>query len=285
MPTSFGNRARQIPKAETPDEPSMDEILASIREIIAEDEAADGKRNERALYTHPTDASNANTAKAAMSESPPTSVALADSTPQASAANQELSATLRNIEERAARIRTDLGMSNQTAAAATSEKTVAAMPDTRLKTEKLADTHRSSSRFIDPVPIPRQPEPPRESAPPAASLAAPAAPVQRAPQPAALPRAQAVPPKPAEAPAYKAPPAPKFTPKPQSPSPAAAELEVGSTFDQIAANLLAEKSDDLEAMLGDMMRPIVRKWLGENLPTLVERLVREEIEKVSRGRK
>ncbi len=33
----------------------------------------------------------------------------------------------------------------------------------------------------------------------------------------------------------------------------------------------------------DMLRPMLQEWLDDNLPTLVERLVREEIERVARG--
>jgi cell pole-organizing protein PopZ len=33
-----------------------------------------------------------------------------------------------------------------------------------------------------------------------------------------------------------------------------------------------------------MLRPMLKDWLDENLPPLVERLVREEIERVSRRR-
>jgi uncharacterized protein len=32
-----------------------------------------------------------------------------------------------------------------------------------------------------------------------------------------------------------------------------------------------------------MMRPMLKDWLDENLPGLVERIVRAEIERVSRG--
>ncbi len=42
------------------------------------------------------------------------------------------------------------------------------------------------------------------------------------------------------------------------------------SFDEIAAELL---------------RPMLQDWLDKNLPTLVERLVREEIERVVRGEK
>jgi cell pole-organizing protein PopZ len=32
-----------------------------------------------------------------------------------------------------------------------------------------------------------------------------------------------------------------------------------------------------------MMRPMLKTWLDDNLPALVERLVRTEIERVARG--
>jgi uncharacterized protein len=33
----------------------------------------------------------------------------------------------------------------------------------------------------------------------------------------------------------------------------------------------------------DLLRPMLKNWLEGNLPQMVERLVREEIERVSRG--
>ncbi len=36
-------------------------------------------------------------------------------------------------------------------------------------------------------------------------------------------------------------------------------------------------------MVEDMIRPIVREWLANNLPSMVERIIREEIERVSRS--
>ena len=55
-------------------------------------------------------------------------------------------------------------------------------------------------------------------------------------------------------------------------------------------NRCAEAGLDPEAVLKrlkdaeDMMRPMLKNWLDDNLPSLVERLVREEIERVSRRR-
>jgi cell pole-organizing protein PopZ len=34
-----------------------------------------------------------------------------------------------------------------------------------------------------------------------------------------------------------------------------------------------------------MLRPMLKTWLDNNLPPMVERMVREEIERVSRGRR
>lgn len=39
----------------------------------------------------------------------------------------------------------------------------------------------------------------------------------------------------------------------------------------------------IEAMIREMLRPMLKEWLDENLPSMVERLVAQEIERVSRG--
>jgi cell pole-organizing protein PopZ len=40
----------------------------------------------------------------------------------------------------------------------------------------------------------------------------------------------------------------------------------------------------LEDLVKQMLRPMLKDWIDDNLPQLVERLVRAEIERVSRGR-
>ena len=40
----------------------------------------------------------------------------------------------------------------------------------------------------------------------------------------------------------------------------------------------------LEDVIREMLRPMLKSWLDDNLPSLVERIVRAEIERVSRGR-
>lgn len=54
---------------------------------------------------------------------------------------------------------------------------------------------------------------------------------------------------------------------------------VSGSFDRLKRSAL----DDAEATTEAILRPMLREWLDENLPTLVERLVREEIERVARG--
>jgi cell pole-organizing protein PopZ len=39
----------------------------------------------------------------------------------------------------------------------------------------------------------------------------------------------------------------------------------------------------IEAMIREMLRPMLKDWLEENLPSMVERLIAQEIERASRG--
>ena len=42
-------------------------------------------------------------------------------------------------------------------------------------------------------------------------------------------------------------------------------------------------SEDMDEMAREMLRPMLKAWLDDNLPVMVERLVRAEIERVARG--
>lgn len=57
-----------------------------------------------------------------------------------------------------------------------------------------------------------------------------------------------------------------------------------AAFDSLARTILSKNARTLEDLVQDMLRPMLKSWLDENLPPLVERLVRAEIERVSRGR-
>ena len=59
---------------------------------------------------------------------------------------------------------------------------------------------------------------------------------------------------------------------------------VDSAFSSLAHTVLSNNARTLDDLVKDMLRPMLKSWLDDNLPSLVERLVRAEIERVSRGR-
>ena len=59
---------------------------------------------------------------------------------------------------------------------------------------------------------------------------------------------------------------------------------VDSAFNTLAQTVLVQNARTLEDLVREMLRPMLKGWLDDNLPGLVERLVRSEIERVSRGR-
>ncbi|MCB1478328.1 MAG: DUF2497 domain-containing protein [Rhodobiaceae bacterium] len=64
----------------------------------------------------------------------------------------------------------------------------------------------------------------------------------------------------------------------------ATDAAVGSAFGKLANTILSRDSHTLEDLVKEMLRPMLQEWLDDNLPNMVEKLVREEIERVSRGR-
>jgi cell pole-organizing protein PopZ len=92
-------------------------------------------------------------------------------------------------------------------------------------------------------------------------------------------------------------PAPQPTPAPRPPEPpapagldedrlisAATDASVGKAFNLLASTVLSNNALTLEDLVREMLRPMLKNWLDDNLPTIVERLVRTEIERVARGR-
>jgi uncharacterized protein len=59
---------------------------------------------------------------------------------------------------------------------------------------------------------------------------------------------------------------------------------VDAAFNTLAHTVLTQNARTLEDLVTEMMRPMLKAWLDDNLPGLVERVVRAEIERVSRGR-
>jgi cell pole-organizing protein PopZ len=62
-----------------------------------------------------------------------------------------------------------------------------------------------------------------------------------------------------------------------------AGAQVAAAFDDLARAIRDGQMKSMEDMAREMLRPMLQDWLDDNLPRLVERLVREEIERVSRG--
>jgi hypothetical protein len=59
---------------------------------------------------------------------------------------------------------------------------------------------------------------------------------------------------------------------------------VDSAFNALAQTVLSQNARTLEDLVREMLRPMLKTWLDDNLPGMVERMVRAEIERVSRGR-
>ena len=59
---------------------------------------------------------------------------------------------------------------------------------------------------------------------------------------------------------------------------------VESAFNSLANTVLNNNARTLEDLVKEMLRPMLKSWLDDNLPGLVERIVKAEIERVSRGR-
>jgi cell pole-organizing protein PopZ len=59
---------------------------------------------------------------------------------------------------------------------------------------------------------------------------------------------------------------------------------VDHAFNSLAHTVLGQNARTLEDLVKEMLRPMLKSWLDDNLPSLVERIVRAEIERVSRGR-
>ena len=83
--------------------------------------------------------------------------------------------------------------------------------------------------------------------------------------------------------------------EPRAPAAPAAPLDQGlisnstmsavdSAFNSLAYTVLGNNARTLEDLVKEMLRPMLKGWLDDNLPGLVERIVRAEIERVSRGR-
>lgn len=62
-----------------------------------------------------------------------------------------------------------------------------------------------------------------------------------------------------------------------------AGARVAASFEDLSRAIREDQMRSVEDAVQDMLRPMLQEWLDDNLPRLVERLVREEIERVATG--
>ena len=58
---------------------------------------------------------------------------------------------------------------------------------------------------------------------------------------------------------------------------------VRAAFNALLASRFVQHSDVVKGLIREMLRPMLKTWLDDNLPDIVERLVSAEIERVARG--
>lgn len=150
---------------------------------------------------------------------------------------------------------------------------------------EVVPTVAPSARFpdLDLAPLPSREEPPHDSGPEPASF-------YPAPEPSpAEPRPERswldqVPPEPA---VRAGAPIPMPDLRPDTPSErlvsSATDTAVSQAFNALSGTLLTSNARTLEDLVREMLKPMLKSWLDDNLPSLVERLVRAEIERVTRG--
>lgn len=63
----------------------------------------------------------------------------------------------------------------------------------------------------------------------------------------------------------------------------ATNAAVRNTFSRLNSLGIGTQGLTIEAMIRDMLRPMLKEWLDEHLPSVVERMVEKEIARISRG--
>ena len=237
-------------------EPSMEEILASIRRIIADDEAKPAEKTA-------SPAASASSGSPGAAPPPAKPAVMTDIPPSAVAAAQATPAKAPDPQPAASNSQDDIDAMLAGLDAATSEAEVRPpLPDGEVfeLTDEMA--------LPDPQPAPFRTVEPEDDLEFSEAAAAAAAPRAQHRQPAFEPP-----------PLYESPVAP-----PQQILSRSTVSAVESAFNTLANTVLSNNARTLEDLVKEMLRPMLKSWLDDNLPGLVERIVKAEIERVSRGR-
>jgi len=243
-------------------EPSMEEILASIRRIIADDEAKPAAAEKPAAPAAPAKPAAPAAKAPVMNDIPPSTVAppkpaaakpapapAAPSPPAKPAPAPAVSNSQDDIDAMLA------GLDE-----ATSEAEIRP-----LQPEPEADVFELTDEMAV-----AEPEPPAPAPKPAFQKVEPDDDVEFAESTRASQRP----------PAFEQSP---FESAPQQMLSRSTVSAVESAFNSLANTVLSNNARTLEDLVKEMLRPMLKSWLDDNLPGLVERIVKAEIERVSRG--
>jgi uncharacterized protein len=255
-------------------EPSMEEILASIRRIIADDEAKPPVAEKPATPAPPQPmpekpaaaAPAPKPAPAAMTDIPPSKIpaavaAAAKAAPPAPPPAAPPAAASNNQDDIDALLS---GLDDATSADEIRPAQNDDVDDVEVEVLELTDDMAVASPPPPPQPAFQKIEAPGDIdfAESAASRA-----INRAPA--------------YELPSFESA-APASPPQPILSQSTVSAVE--SAFNTLAHTVLSNNARTLEDLVKEMLRPMLKSWLDDNLPGLVERIVKAEIERVSRGR-
>ena len=278
-------------------EPSMDEILSSIRQIIADDDAA-------VAPARPTPAPATSTAAAPTPRPFPTAAAapkFAPPSPPPAAPDEPAEPLALSPEQILYKPgaeppamafdadEEDEGTGDAGFASFAGEPELVDPDDVAFEPDAEEEEGASFS-----VALEESPEE-TEEPPPAAAFAQPAPPPRQQPlsPPPEAPRQQAPREEPPRREAPRA--APSMAqhspmPDPQLSRDLAEELlapttgaAVKHTLSRLSGLSMVGSNVTLEDMIRDLLRPMLKEWLDENLPSVVERMVEKEISRISRG--
>jgi uncharacterized protein len=234
-------------------EPSMEEILASIRRIIADDEAKPADRPAAAAPAAPPP-------KPVMKDIPPSAIPAARAPAAKPAAPAPKPAPPPPAAAAASNSQDDIDAMLASLEEDTAEEEVR-------KPQPDGDVFELTDEMALPDP------PPAPAPPPAASFSKiePQDDLEfteaRAAQRHSMPD-----------------PSPVEMPMPGPILSRSTVSAVESAFNTLAHTVLSNNARTLEDLVKEMLRPMLKSWLDDNLPGLVERIVKAEIERVSRGR-
>lgn len=244
-----------------PKEPSMDEILSSIRQIIADDDAGAAPRPKPAAAPQ---------AQAPRPMMPPASAAAPQplhSIPPLALSSAQIMPEDEDEEDGpdfSSMLAVDVGNSEP--------DTPFSMDVGLVDPEDVAfdvEPAFQSEAEPEPEPAPWVPPPPATYAPPAPVYTPPPAPE---PRPAARVAETAPMPDPTLS--------RDIAERLLEPTTKAA---VRGTLSRLSGISQAGSGQTLEGMMREMLRPMLKDWLDEHLPAVVERMVEKEIERISRG--